>query len=134
MKVGLAFENDPSTFIYFDAGNTTTVDWNLKQLISVHYSGQKISIIALFFTGGFGNGYEIKIGRLSLYNGSIDIPTPPTNLFVENKVDEQDFVTLRLRWDHSTSETYYYNIFRRNRTTHLLISAEHQITHTLFLL
>ena len=75
--------------------------------------------IALFFTGGFGSGYEIKVGRLSIYNGSIDIPNPPTNLYVENKVDEQDFVTLRLRWDHSTSETYYYNVFRRNQDNSL---------------
>ncbi|HEY6625606.1 MAG TPA: LamG-like jellyroll fold domain-containing protein, partial [Ignavibacteriaceae bacterium] len=119
MKVGLAFENDPSTFIYFDVGNTATVDWNLKTIDISSLSGQKISIIALSFIGGLGNGYEMKIGRLGLYNGSIDIPNPPTNLFVENKFDEQNFVTLRLRWDHSTSEAYYYNIFRRNQDNSL---------------
>lgn len=119
MKIGLAFENDPSTFIYFDVGNTTTVDWNLKTLDISSFSGQKISVIALFFTGGLGNGYEMKIGRISLYNGTIDVPAPPTNLFIENKVDEQDFVTLRLRWNHSTSESYYYNVFRRNQDNSL---------------
>ncbi|MDH3267516.1 MAG: T9SS type A sorting domain-containing protein [Ignavibacteria bacterium] len=119
MKVGLAFENDPSTFIYFDVGNATTSDWNLKTLAISAYNGQKISVVALFFTGGFGNGYEMKVGRLSIYNGTIDIPNPPTNLFVENKVDEPGFVTLRLRWDHSTSEVYYYNVFRRNQDNSL---------------
>ena len=88
MKVGLAFENDPNTFTYFDVGNTTTADWNLKTIDIGSLSGQKISVIALFFTGGFGSGYEMKVGRLSIYNGIIDIPNPPTNLFVENKVDE----------------------------------------------
>ncbi len=115
MQIGFAFENDPATFIYFDVGNTTSSDWNLKTIDLNAYSGQKISMIALSFTGGFGNGYEIKVGRLSIYNGTIDIPNPPTNLFVENKVDEPGFVTLRLRWDHSTSESYYYNVFRRNQ-------------------
>lgn len=119
MKIGLAFENDPSTFIYFDVGNTVSSDWNLKTIDIGAFSGQKISVIALFFTGGFGTGYEMKIGRVGIYNGTIDIPTPPTNLYVENKVDEPGFVTLRLRWDHSTSEVYYYNIFRRNQDNSL---------------
>ena len=119
MKVGLAFENDPSTFNYFDVGNTTSSVWNLKTIDIGAYSGQRVSVIALFFTGGFGNGYEIKVGRLSICNGTIDIPNPPTNLFVENKVDESGFVTLRLRWDHSTSEVYYYNVFRRNQDNSL---------------
>ncbi|MBK9096826.1 MAG: T9SS type A sorting domain-containing protein [bacterium] len=115
MQVGLAFEGDPSTFTYFDVGNTASADWNLKTIDIGSYSGQKISVIALFFAGGFGSNYEMKVGKLSIYNGSIDIPNPPANLFVENKVDEQEFVTLRLRWNHSTSEVYYYNIFRRNQ-------------------
>jgi len=115
MQVGLAFENDPSNFTYFDVGNTTSPDWNLKTIDIGTYSGQNISVVALFFQGGFGNGYEIKIGRLGIYNGSLETPNPPTNLYVENKVDESAFVTLRLRWDHSTSDVYYYNVFRRNR-------------------
>ena len=119
MKVGLAFENDPSTFNYFDVGNTTSSDWNLKTLDISAYNGQKIAVVALFFTGGLGSGYEIKVGRISIYNGAIDIPNPPTNFYVENKVDEQDFVTLRLRWDYSSSEAYYYNVFRRNQDNSL---------------
>ena len=119
LKVGLAFENDPSTFTYFDVGNTTSSGWNLKTMDISTYNGQKLDVIALYFTGGFGNGYEIKIGRLGIYNGTIDIPNPPTNLYVEKKVDEPGFVTLRLRWDHSTSPAYYYNIFRRNNDSSL---------------
>jgi mannosyl-glycoprotein endo-beta-N-acetylglucosaminidase len=119
MKIGLAFENEPSTFTYFDVNNSTSSDWNLRTIDISAYNGQKISVIALFFTGGFGNGYEMKVGRLSIYNGTIDIPNPPTNLYVENKVDEPGFVTLRLRWDHSTSEAYYYNVFRRNQDNSL---------------
>ena len=44
---------------------------------------------ALFFTGGFGTSYEMKVGRLGIYDGTIETPNPPTNLYVENKVDEQ---------------------------------------------
>ena len=119
MSVGVAFENDPSAFTYFDVGNTTSADWNLKTIDISSLGGQKISVLALFFTGGFGSGYEIKIGRLSIYNGTIDIPNPPTNLYVENKSDEAGYVTLRLRWDPSTSESYYYNVFRRNQNNSL---------------
>ncbi len=119
MHVGLAFENDPSSFTYFDVGSTTSSEWNIKTIDIGSYAGQKISVLALFFTGGFGSSYEMKIGRLSIYDGTIDTPSPPTNLYVENKVDEQDFVTLRLRWDHSTSDVYYYNVFRRNQDNSL---------------
>jgi len=119
LHIGVALENDPLTFTYFDVGNTTSDGWNLKSIDISSLNGQKISVIALFFTGGFGNGYEIKIGKLNIYNGSINTPKPPTNLYVENKVDESDFVTLRLRWDHSTSEVYYYNVFRRNQDSSL---------------
>ena len=119
MKVGIASENDPSTFIYFDVGNTTNANWNLKTIDIGSVSGQKIVMIALFFTGGFGSGYEIKVGRLSIYNGTIDIPNPPTNLYVENKVDDSGFVTLRLRWDRSTGDAYYYNVFRKNQDNSL---------------
>ncbi len=119
MQVALSFENDPSTFVYFDVGNTTSTDWNLKTIDLGSYSGQKIEVIALFFTGGFGSNYEIKIGRIGIYNGSISTPNPPTNPYVENKVDESGFVTLRLRWDHSTSDVYYYSVFRRNQDNSL---------------
>jgi mannosyl-glycoprotein endo-beta-N-acetylglucosaminidase len=114
MKIGLAFESNPSTYTFFDVGSTTSNAWNLKTIDISAHSGEKISMISLFFEGGFGSGYEVKVGRISLYNGSIDIPDPPTNLIIENKVDEADFVTLRLKWDHSASDVYYYNVFRRN--------------------
>ena len=119
MKVGLAFENDPASFTFIDVGSTANVNWNLKTFDLSSYSGEKLAVIALFFEGGLGVGYEIKIGRLSIYNGLVDIPNPPTNLYVENKVNENEFVTLRLRWDHSTSEVYYYNVFRKNQDNSL---------------
>jgi len=114
MKIGLAFESDPLSYTFFDVGSTTSDGWNLETVDLSAHNGEKISIISLFFEGGFGNGYEIKVGRISIYNGSIDMPEPPTALILENKVDEPDFVTLRLKWDHSASDVYYYNVFRRN--------------------
>lgn len=119
LQVAILFESVPLVYFYFDIGNTDSPDWNLKTIDLASYGGQKISQIALSFIGGLGSGYEMKIGRLRLYNGSIEIPNPPSNLFVENKVDEQDFVTLRLRWNHSTSEVYYYNVFRKNQDNSL---------------
>ncbi len=114
MKVALAFQNDPSSFTYIDAGSTTSAGWNLKTLDLSAFNGQKIAVIGLYFTGGFGNGYEIKVGRIGIYDGIISTPAPPSNLYVENKVDETGFVTLRLRWEHSASNVYYYNVFRKN--------------------
>jgi len=64
MKIGLAFESNPSTYTFFDVGSTTSDGWNLKTIDLSAHNGEKISIISLFFEGGFGNGYEIKeIGR-----------------------------------------------------------------------
>ncbi len=120
MQVALAYKGTPSTYVYFDVGNTTTAGWNLKTIDLGPYSGQTISAIALYFTSGYGSGYQIKIGRLGIYNGTIQTPNTPANLYVEKKVDDAGgFVTLRLRWDHSTSDHYYYNVFRRNHDSSL---------------
>lgn len=120
MQAAIAFANAPSTYVYFDIGNTTDTSWDLKTFDLSSYNGQTISEIALYFPGGYGSGYNIKVGRLGFYNGSINSPNPPANLYVENKVVEpQGYVTLRLRWDHSTSEVYYYNVFRRNQDSSL---------------
>ena len=41
MNVGLAFENDPSSFIYFDVGSTNSSDWNIKTIDIGSYADKK---------------------------------------------------------------------------------------------
>jgi mannosyl-glycoprotein endo-beta-N-acetylglucosaminidase len=115
MKVGLAFESNPVSFTYFNVDSAGTADWNLKTFDLGAHSGDTVAVISLFFEGGFGSGYEMKIGRIALYNGAISTPAAASNVVIENKVNEPgDLVTLRMKWDHSPSNVYYYNVYRRN--------------------
>jgi len=113
MKLGLAFENNPDSFEFWDIGSSASIEWNTKTFDISNHSGSVIASISLFFEGTAGMDYTMKVGRIGVYDESEIIPTPPTELYVENKVNEGDFITLRLKWDHSPAEVYYYNVYRR---------------------
>lgn len=115
LKVGISFKESPADFIYLDAGNTTTEGWNSKTIDISSYSGKSIAVISLFFQGGAGTNYEIKIGRIGIYNGSIDIPSAPGNVNIINKNEiTENEASLRLSWTHSTGKISHYNIYRKN--------------------
>lgn len=115
LKVGLAFEDAPSSFQFIDVGDAATDRWNLKTLDLSSFAGKTIAVISLFFEANSNTNYELKLGRLSVYNDQIVSPAPPSNLNVENKVNEQDFVTLRLKWDHSPDKISHYNVYKKNQ-------------------
>jgi len=118
MKVAISFEDSPSSWTYLDVGPTTAADWNIKDINLAFHAGRKIGAIGLFFDGGAGvSNYEMKIGRLGIIEGPVDIPSAPSNLIVDNKVeDKTDIASVRLKWTDSPSypDIYYYNIYRRN--------------------
>jgi mannosyl-glycoprotein endo-beta-N-acetylglucosaminidase len=116
MEAGLAFQSNPSQFQYLDVGNAPSAGWNLKTFDLSPFAGDTIAAISLYFTGGAGPGYQMKIGRIGVRAGSVESPSPPSGLYVENKVEEipGQKATLRLRWDHAPGEVYEYNVYRRN--------------------
>ncbi len=114
MKVGISFEEDPSSFNYLDIGNTTSNNWDKKTLELGSFAGKTIAVISLFFEGGAGNDYQINIGRIGVYNGQTVTPSAPSALQIIKKTNEIDFVTLRLKWEPSPSKIALYNVYRVN--------------------
>jgi len=114
MKLGVALASDPQTFVYSDVGSASTAAWNETELDLSAHQGDRILAVSLFFTGSGTPGYVMKVGRIAIDDGPRPPPGPPANLVIENRSDENGFVTLRLRWDPSPSEVAYYNVYRRN--------------------
>lgn len=114
MRLALALASDPATFVTYDVGSTTSVGWNTQEIDLGGLSGERILAVGLRFVGNGSQSYSMKIGRIALEDGALAPPDPPSNVAIERRTDEDGFVTLRLRWDHSPSSTVHYNVYRRN--------------------
>ncbi|HWQ92612.1 MAG TPA: LamG-like jellyroll fold domain-containing protein, partial [Clostridia bacterium] len=116
MKVSLAFEDSPSTYEYLDVGTAATSGWNTKTFSLSAYAGRKIALIGLRFESPTAvGGYSMRVGQLAVMNGAVSAPAPATALTVDRvwSVDANT-ATARLKWDHSPSPVYCYNVYRRN--------------------
>lgn len=103
-------------FQYFSAGATATDGWNRVVFDLSGLSGDTVGVIALRFSAaGTVPDYDIRIGRMALYNGAVDVPSPPSAVTILSK-DEVDpaTATLRLQWTHSPDPVYAYHVYRRN--------------------
>lgn len=122
IQVGLAFEDDPSTFEYLDVGTAPSAGWNTATFDLGSYSGRTIAALALqFVPDGPPQTYSINVGRLAIYAQPPVAPAPPTNLTVASKVETSSTTaTLRLTWTHSLNpldssrRNRVYNVYRRN--------------------
>lgn len=114
MQVGLSYSNDPTNFEFTDVENTTSVEWNTFKINLGSHNADTIAAISLKYLAGTGEGYSMKIGRVAVYNGDVDIPEPISNLSLINKNEIGNTeASIRLKWDHSTSDIYYYNVYRK---------------------
>ncbi len=114
MQAGLLFEEDPGVYQFINAGSVSTNDWEVKTLDLSPYAGKTLASISLKFLSNGNADYEIKIGRIGVYNIPAETPAPPANLFIEKKTQEENYITLRLRWDHSPDDIHCYNIYKKN--------------------
>ncbi|MES2921652.1 MAG: hypothetical protein V4819_08900 [Verrucomicrobiota bacterium] len=115
MQIGLAFEDSPTVFQYLDVGNAATTSWNTKVFSLSAYAGREIAMISLRFTStGTISNYTMRVGQLAIYNGSITAPAAPSGLVISQQDSlDVDSLALRLKWNHSASPVYYYNIYSR---------------------
>ncbi|HSY18618.1 MAG TPA: autotransporter-associated beta strand repeat-containing protein, partial [Candidatus Acidoferrales bacterium] len=116
LKLGLAFEDGPTNFQFLDIGNTVTTAWNTNTLDLSTFAGRKLSTISLRIGNATTVGsYSLRVGQLSVYNGSIGTPAAPASVAVD-KLYNLDWKTynLRLTWSNSADAVYCYNVYRRN--------------------
>ena len=114
MSLGVALASDPQTYVLHDVGAATSTGWNEADIDLGAHAGDTILGVSLAFTANAMTGYVMKVGRLTIEDGTLPPPSPPTNLVIENRSDDGETVTLRLRWGHSPSDVVYYNVYRRN--------------------
>lgn len=119
MKVGFAFEDSPTVFQFLDVGSMATADWNTRLYSLAAFAGRKLAVISLRFEAPSPvTSYTMRIGQIALFNGTVSVPAPPTDLLVDRVAPiDGSSVTARLKWTHSPTPVYYYNVFRRNPDT-----------------
>lgn len=111
LQVGMSFEGSEGSFTYIDVGSTTSTDWELKTIGLGDNSGKTVAVISLKYTGSSA----IKVGRIGVIDGDVDIPSAPSGVSIVNKYEDiPGIASLRLQWPHTPSPLYYYNVYRRN--------------------
>jgi hypothetical protein len=61
------------------------------------------------------NNYAIRVGQIAVREGSGQVPSPASAVVVDTKTEiDPSHASLRLKWTHSPSPVYYYNVYRRN--------------------
>ncbi|MGA8276734.1 MAG: hypothetical protein WB784_00835 [Rhodanobacteraceae bacterium] len=116
LEVGLAFEDAPSAFEYFDVGDASDTDWNTKTFDLGAFAGRTIAIVALrVVPDANSEPYAIRVGRLAVYESPLVTPAPPTHVAVISKNDiDADTATLRLQWVRSTDPVNSYAVLQHH--------------------
>ncbi len=112
LKIGLAFNDNPTQFEFLDLGNSENSNWQQKVFDLSQFANRELGAISLFFSGAGVNDYSIKIGRIAIYDEQLENPLPPTNFRIVDKAeDEMNEASFRLRWEPSSSDAILYNIY-----------------------
>ncbi|MBK1882913.1 hypothetical protein JIN85_10830 [Luteolibacter pohnpeiensis] len=116
LKLAIAFEDAPSSPVYYDVGSTSTNGWNTVTFDLGSHAGQKIATIGVRCSStSVIENYVVRLGQFAIYDGT---PTPPaavTDLrIIQNDPSTLDNTNLRIKWSaSSTGNIYYYNVFQR---------------------
>jgi mannosyl-glycoprotein endo-beta-N-acetylglucosaminidase len=116
MQVALSFEDSPQSFTYLDVGSAPATGWRTKIFDLSPYAGRKIAVIGLRFAAASAvSNYQMRIGRIAIYDGAVTPPAAPANLRVtQQDSQDADTLALRLKWDASTTPgIYYYQVIQR---------------------
>jgi len=116
MSVGLAFEDDPATFAYLPVDSAASAGWNTQSWSLAAYAGRTIAIFSLQFESADPvASYDMKVGRIAVIDGAVDIPAPPSNAAVTSFVKSDSATgSLRMRWSLSPDATARYHVYRVN--------------------
>ena len=116
MEAAMSIASSPDVFQYVEIPPAEAAGWNVFKASLSSFAGSTMAVAGINFTSSSPlNDYTALIGRLGVTRGSADIPEPPSNLYVDGFSQVNDTTgTIRLRWDHSPSDVYTYNVYRLN--------------------
>ncbi|MEU3749332.1 MULTISPECIES: endo-beta-N-acetylglucosaminidase [Streptomyces] len=115
LKAAVSFTDSPTTFTTLDLGSTTTAGWERRTFDLSAYAGRTIAQIGLRTTGTAPT-YDLKLGQLAVYDGTVDSAAAPTGPTVLGTSDVSSTrKSLRLSWTASaTGSVHHYEVYRRN--------------------
>ncbi|MFJ8667534.1 discoidin domain-containing protein [Streptomyces sp. NPDC093600] len=117
LQAAVSFTDAPTTFTTLDLGSTSTTGWERRTFdLSAHH-GRTIAQIGLRASGS-DPSYDVRIGQIAVYDGTVDRTTAPTGVTVLGTADAGPArKSLRLTWTAPASaagSVHHYEVFRRN--------------------
>ncbi|MER7751990.1 discoidin domain-containing protein [Kitasatospora sp. NPDC097643] len=116
LRAALSFTDAPTTFTTLDLGANSGTGWERHTLDLSPYAGRTVAQIALQ-ADGTDPAYDVRIGQIALYDGTVDTPAAPGALTVLGASDVVAGVSqsLRLSWTAAPGGgVHHYEVYRRN--------------------
>lgn len=115
LKAAVSFTDSPTAFTTLDLGSTTTAGWERRTLDLSPYAGRTIAQLGLQTTGTTAS-YDIRVGQLGVYDGTVDATAAPGAPTVLGSTDTgAGSRSLRLAWTAPVGgQVHHYEVYRRD--------------------
>ncbi|RKT19312.1 mannosyl-glycoprotein endo-beta-N-acetylglucosaminidase [Streptomyces sp. 1114.5] len=116
LKAAVAFTDAPNSFTTIDVGADAGSGWERHTLDLSPYAGRTIAQIALRVEGS-DPAYDLRVGRIAVYDGAAETPAAPSGLTVlgASDVTAGSSQSLRLSWTAAPGgNVHHYEVYRRN--------------------
>ncbi|MEU9131473.1 discoidin domain-containing protein [Kitasatospora sp. NPDC048540] len=115
LRAAVSFTDAPTAFTTLDLGSTTSAGWERRTLDLSAFAGRTIAQIG-FQAAGSAPSYDLRVGQLAVYDGSVDATAAPGAPTVLGSTDvTATRKSLRLAWTAPASgAVHHYEVYRRN--------------------
>ncbi|MGW2253925.1 endo-beta-N-acetylglucosaminidase [Kitasatospora sp. NPDC001660] len=116
LEAAVSFTDAPDSFTTLDLGDNSGTGWERHTLDLSPYAGRTIAQIGLRVDGS-DPSYDVRIGQLAVYDGSVETPAAPAGLTVLGASDvvAGSSQSLRLSWTAAPGgDVHHYELYRRN--------------------
>ncbi|MDH6124988.1 endo-beta-N-acetylglucosaminidase [Kitasatospora sp. GP82] len=117
LSAAVSFTDSPTTFTTLPLGSVKGSGWERRTLDLSAYAGRTIAQLGLrIWAPSPVAAYDMRIGQLAVYDGSVCVTRAPTSLRVLGATDvSASRKSLRLSWTPPASGgVHHYEVYRRN--------------------
>ncbi|MEV0643955.1 discoidin domain-containing protein [Phytomonospora sp. NPDC050363] len=117
LRAAIAFTDAPAVFTAIDLGSNSGTGWERRTFDLSAHAGKTIAQIALQAQAASTvAAYDIRVGQIAVYDGTVDGAASPTALTVLGTTDvSATRKSLRLAWTASASgSVHHYDVYRRD--------------------
>ena len=118
MELAVIFKNDPNTVVTFNVpqANQQTDGWVTKDISLGDYAGEEIVSLGFNFDPGKEavEDYQMNIGELKVSDGSVEAPSAPTGLSIDQFFETSETY---ISWDlDDYDDVQRYNVYMKDST------------------